>query len=201
MSSNRYSALNRRPGATSGSSLFADYPGSRPSSSASQNRPYSGTSDVNRNPSPYANPSPSVFSTTNGTIHSPNESYGSYSPQRPGSPSKSKAGYHQATPNSKGQYSTSVLEELESQNENEHTSILTNKVSQLKQLTIAIGDEIRDSSSLASTINDQFEASGVRLRGTMRRMLRMAERTGVGWKVWVLFFIAVWAIFAYVWLF
>jgi blocked-early-in-transport protein 1 len=94
-----------------------------------------------------------------------------------------------------------VLEELEAQNETTATTLLTQKVSQLKSLTIAIGDEIRDSSTLASQINDGFENTTVRLRGTMRRMLRMAERTGVGWKVWVLFFLAVWAIFAYVWLF
>jgi len=118
-----------------------------------------------------------------------------------GTPHDSTSGFRPATPNSKGQYSTSVLEELESQNEITATTLLSQKVSQLKTLTVAIGDEIRDSSGLASQINDTFENTGVRLRGTMRRMLRMAERTGVGWKAWVLFFIAVWAIFAYVWLF
>lgn len=29
----------------------------------------------------------------------------------------------------------------------------------------------------------------------------MAEKTGVGWKVWVGFFLAVWVVFVYVWLF
>lgn len=37
-------------------------------------------------------------------------------------------------------------------------------------------------------MNDQFEGTRNRLRGTMNRMLRMAEKTGVGWKVWVGFF-------------
>lgn len=69
------------------------------------------------------------------------------------------------------------------------------------QLTISIGDEIRSSSSLADTMNDSFDNTRVRLRGTMTRMLRMAEKTGVGWKVWVGFFVAVWMLFAYVWLF
>lgn len=69
------------------------------------------------------------------------------------------------------------------------------------QLTISIGDEIRSSSSLADTMNDSFDNTRVRLRGTMARMLRMAEKTGVGWKVWVGFFVAVWMLFAYVWLF
>ena len=68
-------------------------------------------------------------------------------------------------------------------------------------MTISIGDEIRSSSSLADTMNDSFDRTRVRLRGTMNRMLRMAERTGVGWKVWALFFLAVWAIFVWVWLF
>lgn len=35
----------------------------------------------------------------------------------------------------------------------------------------------------------------------MNRMLRMAERTGVGWKVWLGFFFAVFLLFFYVWLF
>ena len=75
------------------------------------------------------------------------------------------------------------------------------KVKMLKDITVAIGDEIRSSSSLADTMNDSFDNTRVRLRGTMNRMLRMAEKTGVGWKVWVLFFVAVWGVFVYVWLF
>jgi hypothetical protein len=49
--------------------------------------------------------------------------------------------------------------------------------------------------------NETFENTGIRLRGTMNRMLRMAERTGVGWKIWLLFFLAVSVLFWYVWLF
>ena len=79
--------------------------------------------------------------------------------------------------------------------------MLSAKVGQLKQLTVAIGDEIRESSALADKMNDNFDNTRVKLRGTMRRMLRMAEKTGVGWKVWLAFFIAVWCLFAWVWLF
>lgn len=71
----------------------------------------------------------------------------------------------------------------------------------IPQITVSIGDEIRSSSSLADTMNDSFDNTRVRLRGTMNRMLRMAEKTGVGWKVWLGFFVAVWLVFAYVWLF
>lgn len=68
-------------------------------------------------------------------------------------------------------------------------------------MTVAIGDEIRDSSALAEKMNDTFDATRVRLRGTMNRMLLMAERTGVGWRVWLGFFAFVGLLFTYVWLF
>jgi blocked-early-in-transport protein 1 len=68
-------------------------------------------------------------------------------------------------------------------------------------MTMAIGDEIRDSSALADKMNDTFDSTRIRLRGTMNRMLLMAERSGISWKVWLLFFAAVIMIFMYVWLF
>lgn len=109
-------------------------------------------------------------------------------------------GYRPATPNSRGQYSDAVLNELESQNDGQVEGIM-GKVRQLKDMTIAIGDEIRDSSALAEKMNEQFDGTRVRLRGTMNRMLLMAERTGVGWKVWLAFFAAVGFLFFYVWVF
>lgn len=61
-----------------------------------------------------------------------------------------------------------------------------------------IGDEIRDSTALAEKMNDQFGNTGQRLKGTMNRMLRMAEKTGVGWRVWLGFFAFVILLFWYV---
>lgn len=69
------------------------------------------------------------------------------------------------------------------------------------QLTMSIGDEIRDSTALTEKMNESFEGARNRLRGTMNRMLRMAERTGVGWRVWLGFFVFLFLLFAYVWLF
>ncbi|KAK3315286.1 SNARE domain-containing protein [Apodospora peruviana] len=109
-------------------------------------------------------------------------------------------GYRPATPNSRGQYSDAVLNELESQNDQQVEGIL-GKVKVLKDMTIAIGDEIRESSALAEKMNEGFDQTRLRLRGTMNRMLLMAERTGVGWKVWLGFFAAVIMLFTYVWLF
>jgi blocked early in transport 1 len=68
-------------------------------------------------------------------------------------------------------------------------------------MTMAIGDEIRESSALAEKMNDSFDNTRVRIRGTMNKMLLMAKRTGVGWKVWLSFFAAVGLLFFYVWAF
>lgn len=93
-----------------------------------------------------------------------------------------------------------MLDELESQNDEELQG-MSARVKMLKDITMAIGDEIRDSTALAEKMNDSFDSTRVRLRGTMNRMLRMAEKTGVGWKVWLGFFAAVIVLFWYVWLF
>lgn len=47
-------------------------------------------------------------------------------------------------------------------------------------------------------MNDTFENTRTRLKGTMNRMLRMAERSGISWKVWLGFFAAVILLFWYV---
>ncbi|KAF3342555.1 hypothetical protein VDGD_06787 [Verticillium dahliae] len=100
----------------------------------------------------------------------------------------------------RGQYSDAVLNELESQNDAQVEGIL-GKVKILKDMTHAIGDEIRDSSALAEKMNDTFDSTRLRIRGTMNRMLVMAQKTGVGWKVWLAFFAAVGFLFFYVWVF
>ncbi|KAL2257333.1 hypothetical protein VTK26DRAFT_324 [Humicola hyalothermophila] len=112
----------------------------------------------------------------------------------------SRGGYRPATPNRKGQYSDAVLNELESQNDSQVEGIM-GKVKMLKDMTVAIGDEIRESSALAEKMNEGFDQTRLRLRGTMNRMLVMAERTGVSWKAWLAFFLAVIFLFVYVWLF
>ena len=100
----------------------------------------------------------------------------------------------------RGQFSDAVLSSLEDQNEVEVEG-MSARVAALKNLTIAIGSEIRSSTSLADSMNDSFDATRDKLGGPMRRMLRMAEKTGVGWRVWLGFFAFVALLFIYVWLF
>ncbi|KAK9440447.1 Target SNARE coiled-coil domain protein [Metarhizium brunneum] len=134
--------------------------------------------------------------------HSPNPYNPGYAAAYPngGHSERHGLGYRAATPNRKGQYSDAVLDELESQNEDQVAGIL-GKVRTLKHMTVAIGDEIRESSALADKMNDAFDDARMRVRGTMNRMKIMAERTGVGWRLWLLFFAAVGMLFFYVWLF
>ncbi|KAI5813059.1 v-SNARE [Pyronema omphalodes] len=108
-------------------------------------------------------------------------------------------GYRAATPNRKGQYSAAVMEELESQND-AAVEGLSAKVKMLKDITVAIGEEVRQSNSLIETMNEQFAETRQKLGGTMKNMLRMARRTGVGWKAWVAFFAAVGMLFWWVWI-
>ncbi|CAI7640216.1 unnamed protein product [Penicillium bialowiezense] len=124
--------------------------------------------------------------------------YGGYSSPGPNAYAD-KPGYQNASPNKKGHYSDAVLSSLESQNDAEVEGISA-KVKMLKDITLAIGDEIRDTTNMTE-LNDSFDNTRVRLRGTMNRMLRMADSTGVGWRVWLGFFVAVWLLFFYVWIF
>ncbi|KAJ5145609.1 uncharacterized protein N7515_000173 [Penicillium bovifimosum] len=128
--------------------------------------------------------------------------YGGYSSPGPNSYASNGAarpGYQNASPDKKGHYSDAVLSSLESQNDTEVEGISA-KVKMLKDLTLAIGDEIRDTAHITD-LNDSFDNTRVRLRGNMNRMLRMADSTGIGWRVWLGFFCAVFLLFFYVWIF
>ncbi|KAJ4154150.1 hypothetical protein LMH87_010611 [Akanthomyces muscarius] len=165
---------------------------------------YSGGGDANRRGGGSPAGGYGYHSSSNTGSPSPYNSYSAYGNPNMG-PGAGGSGsgpgvYRSATPNQKGQYSDAVLNELESQNDAQVAGIL-GKVRTLKDMTVAIGDEIRDSSALAEKMNDTFDQTRLRLRGTMNRMLLMAQRSGIPWKVWLLFFLAVILLFTYVWLF
>ncbi|TGZ83879.1 hypothetical protein EX30DRAFT_93777 [Ascodesmis nigricans] len=163
----------------------------------------------NRNSTPYASSSASASSTPNerysrAPYQNPYSTYsGGYGYSGGGTPGEAGGvgvgGYRAATPNRKGQYSTQVLEELESQND-EQVDGLSKKVRMLKDITVAIGEEVRSSTSLMEAMNDQFEGTRRKLRGTVNRMMVMAQKTGVGWKAWVVFIALVVAVFFWVWI-
>jgi blocked-early-in-transport protein 1 len=85
---------------------------------------------------------PGGASSSNGSLYPANSGYGVGSGGGGGGASNggAKGGYESpyrsATPNSRGQYSSAVLDELESQNDNEHVGVLTGKVKQLKEVCL-----------------------------------------------------------------
>ncbi|KAF3203672.1 protein transport protein bet1, variant 2 [Orbilia oligospora] len=60
-------------------------------------------------------------------------------------------GYRPATPNSRGQYSHAVLDELESQND-AAIEAMSAKVRMLKDITTAIGVDVRDSTTMINSM-------------------------------------------------
>jgi len=96
--------------------------------------------------------------------------------------------------------STRTAEELESQND-EHLDGLTAKVKLLKEVTMAIGNEVRDSATQLSHMNDAFsETSGI-LAGTFHRMKRLSSRQGCRFLWFILFLVLVFWFFIVVWWF
>ncbi|GAA6000917.1 hypothetical protein JCM10207_004718 [Rhodosporidiobolus poonsookiae] len=93
-----------------------------------------------------------------------------------------------------------TAEDLEGQNE-EALEGLSQKVKLLKNITINIGNEVRDSTKMLNGMNDTFGETGNFLSGTMGKMKKMARRQGGQWFVWMVFLLIVSLFFVYRWLF
>lgn len=92
------------------------------------------------------------------------------------------------------------VDDLEGQND-EALEGLSAKVKLLKDITIGIGNEVRESTVQLSQMNDAFaETSGI-LSGTFRRMNNMAARQGCRWLWYIVFLAIVFWFFLVVWWF
>jgi len=91
-------------------------------------------------------------------------------------------------------------DDLEGQND-EALEGLTAKVKLLKDITIGIGNEVRESTIQLSQMNDAFSETGDILSGTFRRMNNMAERQGCRWLWYIVFLVIVFWFFMVVWWF
>ncbi|KAI0296618.1 hypothetical protein BC826DRAFT_952079 [Russula brevipes] len=110
------------------------------------------------------------------------------------------AGHHNASSDTAVSAGARFVDDLEGQND-EAIEGLSAKVKILKEITIGIGNEVRDSTIQLSQMNDAFaETSGV-LAGTFRRMNNMAERQGCRWLWYIVFLILVFWFFVIVWWF
>lgn len=92
------------------------------------------------------------------------------------------------------------VDDLENQND-EALEGLSAKVKLLKDITVGIGNEVRESTIQLSQMNDAFTETGGILAGTFRRMNNMAERQGCRWLWYIVFLILVFWFFIVVWWF
>ncbi|KAH9487129.1 Protein transport protein bet1, partial [Psilocybe cubensis] len=91
-------------------------------------------------------------------------------------------------------------DDLEGQND-EALDGLSAKVKLLKDITIGIGNEVRESTIQLSQMNDAFAETGGILSGTFRRMNNMAARQGCRWLWYIVFLVIVFWFFMVVWWF
>ncbi|KAK7463844.1 protein transport protein bet1 [Stygiomarasmius scandens] len=103
--------------------------------------------------------------------------------------------YANSTPN--GQR---YADDLEGQND-EALEGLSAKVKLLKDITIGIGNEVRESTVQLGQMNDAFSETGGILAGTFRRMNNMAARQGCRWLWYIVFLVIVFWFFIVVWWF
>ncbi|GAA5957883.1 hypothetical protein JCM21900_001297 [Sporobolomyces salmonicolor] len=92
-----------------------------------------------------------------------------------------------------------TAEDIEGQND-EALEGLSNKVKLLKNITINIGNEVRDSTKLLNGMNDTFGETGDFLSGTMKKMKKMARRQGGQWCLWIAFLFVVSCVFFWTWM-
>jgi len=102
--------------------------------------------------------------------------------------------------NQQPQFATRYTDDLESQND-EMLEGLSAKVKLLKDISIGIGNEVRESAVQLSQMNDAFAETGGILSGTFRRMNNMAARQGCRWLWYFVFLVIVFWFFMIMWWF
>jgi len=74
------------------------------------------------------------------------------------------------------------------------------KVRMLKDISLGIGKEVRESTSLMESMNEKFAQTANLLGGTFSRMKIMADKQGSQFCFWISFLFAVTIFFVLVWL-
>lgn len=83
---------------------------------------------------------------------------------------------------------------------NSKDSRLRSKISMLKDVTINIGDEIRDQNKFLASMGEDMEGMGGKLAATMKQFYRMWARQGCGPFFYLTFFAIGVVVFMYIYL-
>ncbi|CDS82057.1 related to BET1-Type II membrane protein required for vesicular transport between ER and Golgi [Sporisorium scitamineum] len=114
------------------------------------------------------------------------------------STSTSNGSYHSSDFVASAYTATRTAEDLEEQND-QRLEGLTARVSMLKEITLNIGTEVRESTKDLGVLGEAFENTSAFLGGTFKRMNKMAKRQGGWFCNMMLFLLFVTWIFVFLW--
>ncbi|TKY86782.1 hypothetical protein EX895_004422 [Sporisorium graminicola] len=177
--------MNRRAGATDRHALLAGgaYPSSSSLSAYRSSSPY----DSN----PYAS-----GSTSNGSYQS--SDFIGAPKKEPVAPTNTSYGDGIFGRAASAYSATRTAEDLEEQND-QRLDGLTARVSMLKEITLNIGSEVRESTKDLGVLGEAFDNTSAFLGGTFKRMNKMAKRQGGWFCNMMLFLLFVTWIFVVLW--
>ncbi|KAI5952308.1 BET1 [Candida jiufengensis] len=130
--------------------------------------------------------------------NSPSRSQSQQESSNPPSRNSTASPYDQQQPQQQ-KYNESLLNSLESQNDEEMNSMGL-KINMLKNLGEKMGIEINKSNVLNDEITNSFEKGKITLKNTYNKMIIMSQKAGISWKMWLLVFAIVGLFFFYVWI-
>lgn len=96
-------------------------------------------------------------------------------------------------------YTQSTLSQLESQSE-QQISQMSQKIKALKSLSLRMGDEIRNGSKTLEDLESTFGSTSAKLKTTFGNMMKMAKRSKISIKTWLIIFFVVGLFFFWVWI-
>ncbi|XBW38522.1 hypothetical protein QEN19_004111 [Hanseniaspora menglaensis] len=97
-------------------------------------------------------------------------------------------------------YSESLLNQLESQNDEEISSMHL-KLKKLKNLSLKMNDEIDFSNNqVINNLNGTFGDTVDKLKNVMGKAKDMADKSRISFKTWLMVFFFVFLLFIYIWL-
>lgn len=96
-------------------------------------------------------------------------------------------------------YSQSILSQLESQNDL-HINSIGQKVKALKNMSLKIGEEIRESNKTLQDLSNTFDQTKSSLKKTVDKVILMAQRSRISFKIWLTIFLTVFLLYFYIWI-
>ncbi|KAJ2502270.1 protein transport protein bet1 [Coemansia sp. RSA 1972] len=113
---------------------------------------------------------------------------------------RNPGGFRSETPETYGSYPPSGFAGEQEDDPNSKDARLKGRISMLKEVSISIGDEIRDQNQFLGTMGQDMESMGDRLGATIKRFHKMWVRQGCGPFFYLTLFAIGVVVFLYIYL-